>query len=235
VKENLVRRNKEVSSTGLDYSVLDSTAAYLAHEIRNPLSAAFLYCSLLKDQMANASEGIAVVEALERTLDDMNHVVDQVLQLYRPKFAPESIVNMASLLQGLRLEYVSRFKAVAILLSVSGSPFVMGNEHGVRQVFRNLMMNAIQSMPEGGELNISLTEVIQGRIRCEVRDSGPGVPEEQLEQIFAPFFTTKRDGSGLGLAVVAQILRQHDASFGVQNTEKGALFWFEIDRVRREA
>jgi two-component system, sporulation sensor kinase E len=138
------------------------------------------------------------------------------------------------MLQGLRLEYVSRFKAVSILLSVSGSPFVMGNEHGLRQVFRNLIINGIQSMPEGGELNITLIEVVQGRVRCEVRDTGPGIPQEQLENIFTPFYTTKRDGSGLGLAVVAQILRQHDADFGVRDTGTGALFWFEVDRVRRE-
>lgn len=234
VKGNTLRRNKEVSTAGMDYSVLDSTAAYLAHEIRNPLSAAFLYCSVLKDQMEKTPEGASVVEALERTLGDINHVVDQVLQLYRPKFAPESIVNLASLLQGLRVEYVPRFKSVSILLSVSGSPFVMGNEHGLRQVFRNLIINGIQSMPEGGELNITLTEIVQGRVRCEVHDGGSGIPEAQLENIFTPFYTTKSDGSGLGLAVVAQILRQHDADFGVRNTETGALFWFEVDRVRRE-
>jgi len=218
----------------MDYTVLDSTAAYLAHEIRNPLSAAFLYCSILKDQMDDRPESASIVEALERTLGDMNHVVDQVLQLYRPKFAPESIVNLASLLQGLRLEYVSRFKAVSIILSVSGSPFVMGNEHGLRQVLRNLVINGIQAMPEGGELHITLTEIVQGRIRCEVRDTGSGIPEDKLENIFTPFYTTKRDGSGLGLAVVAQILRQHEAEFGVRNLEKGAMFWFEVDRVRRE-
>ncbi len=235
MKGSTLKQHKEVNTAGMDYSVLDSTAAYLAHEIRNPLSAAFLYCSILKDRMVGTPEGASVVEALEKTLGDMNHVVDQVLQLYRPKFAPESIVNLASLLQGLRLEYVSRFKAVSIILSVNGSPFVMGNEHGLRQVFRNLIINGIQSMPEGGELNIALVEIVQGRIRCEVCDTGAGIPEEQLENIFAPFYTTKRDGSGLGLAVVAQILRQHDADFGVRNTQKGAMFWFEVDRVRRES
>jgi len=235
VKGNTLKRSREGENEGMDYTVLDSTAAYLAHEIRNPLSAAFLYCSILKDQMEGQLEGSSIVEALERTLGDMNHVVDQVLQLYRPRFSPESIVNLASLLQGLRLEYVSRFKAVSIVLSISGSPFVMGDEHGLRQVFRNLIINAIQSMPEGGELTITLSEILPGRLRCEIRDTGSGIPEDKLNTIFTPFFTTKKEGSGLGLAVVAQILRHHDAEFGVRNMERGAMFWFEVDRVRRES
>jgi signal transduction histidine kinase len=228
----------------LDVSVLDNTAAYLAHEIRNPLSAAFLYCSILLDLACKEADNTRfdlhslreVVTALDSALGDINHVVQDVLQLYRPQHLLNDIVNLDSLLQSLRLEFDVMFPSIKLTTNIECSPFVRGSEKGLRQVFRNLLLNSMQSLQETenpGHVLIRIYQCNEEYLKCEVCDNGPGIDPDRLPSIFEPFVSSKTEGSGLGLAVVAQVLRQHGAVFGFGNAFEGAMFWFEMQRVRR--
>jgi two-component system, sensor histidine kinase FlrB len=212
--------------------LLDHAAAYLAHELRNPLSAALLFVSLLRDEAKSKDKVLHLVSALERTLTDMNEVIGGVLQFSRQKIMPENIVNIVSIIKELKVEFDTRLNEGELVLDCDGSPFVVGDESGLRQVMRNLLLNAFQAMHSHGTIKVILFESKPGRLRCEVCDNGPGVPLAKQQHIFEPFFTTKNEGTGLGLAVVAQILQHHGATYGVFNNfdNSGATFWFDIDR-----
>jgi len=114
-------------------------------------------------------------------------------------------------------------------------PSLKGDSEHLRQVFLNLILNAIQAMPNGGTLNIETTlqdkkinrdkEVATPFIEVKISDTGIGIPPENRDKIFNPFFTTKKDGTGLGLAISYRILENHKGSISVQSTVgKGTAF-----------
>jgi signal transduction histidine kinase len=107
-----------------------------------------------------------------------------------------------------------------------GLPPVSGNPRGLQQVFLNLMLNAIQAMPDGGVMTVEARQEADA-IRIAVGDTGGGIPEEQLDKIFEPFFTTKEagEGTGLGLSVSYSIVRQHGGRIDVRSPPgEGATF-----------
>jgi signal transduction histidine kinase len=115
-------------------------------------------------------------------------------------------------------------------------PNVWIDREQMKQVFMNLILNAIQAMKDGGSVEISSrlsaksdTEVVREYVQVEVRDTGVGIPPENLEQIFDPFFTSKDEGSGLGLAVSHQIVREHGGFLTVNSTVgKGTSFFVHV-------
>jgi two-component system, NtrC family, sensor kinase len=114
-------------------------------------------------------------------------------------------------------------------------PTVSGNSGKLQQVFMNLIMNARDAMPRGGELTIA-TEAENSSVHVEVSDNGVGIPADQLNKIFDPFFTTKGTGrgTGLGLAVTYGIVREHSGSILVDSVVgRGTTFRLEFPAVRK--
>jgi len=116
-----------------------------------------------------------------------------------------------------------------------GLPAVYGNAGKLQQVFMNLIMNARDAMPRGGELTLA-TESENSTIHVEVADSGVGIPADHLSKIFDPFFTTKATsrGTGLGLAVTYGIIREHSGKIGVESAPgRGTTFRLEFPTARK--
>jgi hypothetical protein len=114
-------------------------------------------------------------------------------------------------------------------------PPVYGNAGKLQQVFMNLIMNARDAMPRGGELTVA-TESENSTVHIEVADNGVGIPSEHLNKIFDPFFTTKATsrGTGLGLAVTYGIIREHSGKIGVESTPgHGTTFRLEFPTARK--
>ena len=102
---------------------------------------------------------------------------------------------------------------------------VIGDEDQLRQVFTNLLLNALQVMPDGGDLTINSDVDSAGACRVTISDSGPGISAAALAKLFTPFYSTRRGGTGLGLAISYAIVRDHGGSIGVENIEgRGAAF-----------
>ncbi len=94
----------------------------------------------------------------------------------------------------------------------------------LKQVFLNLILNSVQAMPEGGELKITTRNTGEG-IEAVVSDTGTGIPEEEQQKIFQPFYTTKEDGIGLGLSIIYGIIKEHGGDIFIESSrEKGASF-----------
>ena len=118
----------------------------------------------------------------------------------------------------------------------SSSLLVQGDKELLHQVFVNLILNAIESMPQGGTLSIVAAKKDEQRVLITVRDTGPGISAEVLPHLFEPFTTTKERGTGLGLAISRRIIDQHAGLLTAENApEGGALFSLELPTPFRSA
>jgi C4-dicarboxylate-specific signal transduction histidine kinase len=203
-------------------------AAGIAHEINNPLEGMANYLSLTKDALARGDVESAGrrLEGVRQGLDRAASVVRQVLAHADPARAGKSRVDLAQVLAETtefvrsRAEFARIRFATALPekpLAVQGSPIMLG------QVAVNLILNACEAQPNGGEVAVSARREGQ-RVVADVADRGPGVPEAQRQRIFEPFFSTK-DSTGLGLSVCHSIVREHGGELVALGRDGGgALF-----------
>ncbi len=230
-------------------AALGEMAAGLAHEIRNPLAAIQGAIQLLLPQgpPRPGAEGRELVpegagEFLGIIADEvkrLNGVVTQFLDYSRPlrvALAPGDVNEV--LRRTVALLQADLPASVKLTVELAPElPRVSCDPEQLRQVFLNLGLNAMQAMPEGGELRISTRlardEVALWRdtprrsdlVEVRFRDSGPGVPEDAREHIFVPFYTTKEKGTGLGLAICQRLVKTHGGTIGVRSAPgEGAEF-----------
>ena len=230
--QDTLRRADRLSSLGL-------LTAGLAHEIRNPLVAIRTFTQLLPERYDDAEfregfQGLALKE-----VDRICGLINDLLSFARPSkpnVAPENVGDVVDNIARI-LETQAKEKGVGIAREFGENlPKVWIDSEQMKQVFMNLILNAIQAMKDGGSIEISTrltakgdTEVIREYVQVEVRDTGVGIPPENLEQIFDPFFTSKDEGSGLGLAVSHQIVREHGGFLTVNSTVgKGTSFFVHV-------
>ncbi len=199
----------------------------LAHEIRNPLNAAVLELHLLGRSIDKLGEGahrdpmkrrVTIVESeikrLERLLTDF-------LELARPRAPHKEPVDLARVLSDvldLEAEALAA-RSVKVLREMDPQAFAIGDVEKLKQVVLNLVVNALDAMPDGGTLWARVGRE-GSEVWMSVADDGPGVDPNILAEIFDPFFTTKAAGTGLGLAIVRKIVDQH-AGRVVVDTAKG--------------
>jgi signal transduction histidine kinase len=210
--EEQLRQNEKLSALGL-------LAAEVAHEIRNPLTVMkMLYHSLdLKFPSGDARNKDAQI--IREKIDLLNKIVEQILDFARtsePKLAP---VNLNQLIEelGLLVRHKLKNQNIRWLVDLkSDLPLILGDSTQLEQVFLNLILNAAEAMPNGGELRIatSLAKHERGSsarlVSVDVKDTGAGMTEEQQRRAFSSLLqTTKRTGTGLGLAIVQRIVESH--------------------------
>ena len=201
---------------------LGKMAAALAHEIRNPLGAIKLFSSLLREEIEDNSSGLIIVEHIESSVHSLNAVISNMLQFARREPLKLTPVNVHSVIRE-QAEYIMRkFKKIKIELQLEGSPFILGSEHALRQAFYNLFLNGVQATSENGVLKVVAFENGEESI-VRISDNGPGISTDILPNIFEPFVTSKNEGTGLGLAVVGEIIKGHKGAIMVKNAN-GAQF-----------
>jgi signal transduction histidine kinase len=230
--QDTLRRADRLSSLGL-------LTAGLAHEIRNPLVAIRTFTQLLPERYNDAEfregfQGLALKE-----VDRICGLINDLLSFARPSkpnVAPEAINDVVENITRI-LETQAKEKNVAIFREFSENlPKVWIDREQMKQVFMNLILNAIQAMQQGGSLSIATRSVARSGadpvgefVQVEVRDTGIGIPEDNLQHIFDPFFTSKDEGSGLGLAVSHQIVQEHGGFVTVESTVgKGTAFFVHV-------
>lgn len=188
-------------------------AASIAHEINNPLQAISGCIDLA--QATSDPEKIKRYLALATTeLERLASVVRRMLDFYRPARAERVPVNVRELMEDVLLLSGKRLQHARVRVQTRWAddiPYVSGVADQLKQVFLNMILNAVEAMPQGGTLDIRGQTVRDGGewVVLSIADSGAGVPPQDLERIFEPFFTTKPDGTGLGLAVSHSIISQH--------------------------
>ncbi len=210
---------------------LGEMAASVAHEIRNPLNSISGFAQLLYERIDENDRLHKFAEIIVDEAKRIEKIVAQTLHFARNDRVPFESVDINEVINsttaGMRDKLASR--SVSMTLDLNPYlPYMRGNEVQLRQVFTNLLANAMDSLEQGGEIRI--TTASEGEtITARFEDTGPGVPDEIKEKIFHPFFTTKTNGTGLGLAVSQKIVEDHGGTMILTELPgRGAVFEIRI-------
>jgi len=219
VREELVLQARvgECEQRRQSLAAFAKLASHVAHEVRNPLSAIMLNTELLEEEAAkcgceNAPEAAALIASIKKEAERLQHLTDEYLAFARPprpSAAHQSLNAVAEELAHLVREEARRSGIVVDTRMSHDCPCAVIDPHQIKQAALNLVRNALQAMPGGGRLTISTEVTPGGSVAMHVDDTGPGVPEALRCQIFEPFFTSKPEGTGLGLPLAAHIVRDH--------------------------
>jgi signal transduction histidine kinase len=203
--------------------------AGIAHEVRNPLGGLELYAGLLRDALGGQPERLEEVRRIEREVGHLKTVVNEFLEFARRPAPHLEAVELQPLCEEVR-ELTRASSTAEIAVDVPRALRVRADPGQLRRVLLNLARNAVTAA-RNGRVQLAAREA-GSRVRVEVRDDGPGIPAALREQIFTPFFTTREKGTGLGLAFVREIVREHGGEVAVADAPGGgSVFSFELPAV----
>ncbi|HEB74745.1 MAG TPA: HAMP domain-containing protein, partial [Nitrospirae bacterium] len=207
-------------------AAIGELAANIAHEINNPLTSVLGYAELMREEedIESMMRDLEIIESESLRARD---IVQQLLEFSRKWPLKIGKVDVNRLLKDvLDLASVNiKDSGIDIETDFSDIPEINADANQLKQVFLNLINNAVQAMPDGGTLTIR-TAKVDNSVVIEVSDTGVGIPDNVAQKIFEPFFTTKRDkGTGLGLPISYRIIKKHEGKIEVKSRmEKGTTF-----------
>lgn len=208
-------------------SALGELSAGLAHEIRNPLGAIEGAVQILRRPELPVPTRQEFGEVVQKEVNRLKDLLSNFLEFARPRPPQRVPTNPDTLLESVKSLAQETAKMSGIHISVESSsslPLVGADPEQMRQVLLNLVINALQAMPNGGQVVLRAGRRSE-HVILQVQDEGGGIDAENLERIFDPFFTTRPEGTGLGLSTAYQIVSQHGGHISVQrNTGKGMTF-----------
>jgi two-component system sensor histidine kinase HydH len=221
--------------------LLERLLARLAHEIRNPLSSLDIHVQLLEEDLGGLlpemrSQLTPRLQIIRGELHRLESIVDHFLRLAGPSELDVESVEVARIVSHvsdlLRPEAAAR--EIQITTQVEPAlPLIRADPVRLTQALMNLVINAMQAVERQGKIEVSANQV-EAAILVKVTDSGPGIPQEKLASIFDPYFTTKSEGSGLGLWIAQQIATAHGGSIQAQNGTSGGAVFAMVLPVQRE-
>ena len=227
------RMNEEIEQSKR-LSVIGEMIAGVAHEVKNPLQNISMGLTLLKYETEGSKECLETIENIMQGVKSLNSIVQDLLDFSKPMnleifdcdindVLDEVLINMNEVFLKNRVKIVKNF--------YKGEKYIKIDGMKIKQVFINIIQNAVESMHDGGEIKIS-TEILSrngtGYTEVRIKDTGSGISEENMGKIFEPFFTTKSKGVGLGMAIVQRIIRLHGGEIKV-NSEVGKGTEFVVD------
>ncbi len=208
-------------------AALGELAAVMAHEVRNPLGVIFNSLTSLRRGLVPTGDNALLLQIIGEEADRLNRIVADLLDFARPyeaQMKPISLEPMIGSAVDAAISAVPTALAKVVVQFSAELPRFQIDGHLMRQAFVNLVVNALQAMPNGGVVTVrAVPEDRGGQLwaKIEVRDEGDGIPAATAERIFQPFFTTKATGTGLGLAVVKRIIDAHHGQVTVQARPEG--------------
>lgn len=226
--EDAIRRADRLSMVG-------TMAAGLAHEIKNPLGGIKGAAQLLQMELDDGSSLSEYPEIMIREAERVNNIIEELLDLSRPRQAVRNEVNIGQVLNEIIMLQRQAFleKGVKFIKYLDPSiPPIRADQNLLTQLFLNLIKNAGEAVGESGEVLITTRidsdyhlsapgERAVPLVQIVIEDDGPGIPADQRERIFTPFYTTKSAGTGLGLATCQKIVSDHQGLLSVQSRKTG--------------
>ncbi len=219
-------------------AALGQLAAGIAHEIRNPLTSINILIHSLTETFPSGNSYREDLKVIAEEINRINEIVDQFLRFAKP--APphlekaEALSIIEDTLQLLRPQIEKQ--RIQVQKEFEPLPLILMDREQMKQAILNLLLNAVQAMPQGGHLSLKGQLPREGRwVQIFIQDSGVGIPGEDIDKLFDPFFTTKEGGMGLGLSIAHRIIDQHDGKIEVVSAPgKGTLFtvWLPIQNER---
>lgn len=191
-------------------NIAGQLAAAIGHEIRNPLTALKGFIQLLSSSNHDDSRSY-IFSILEEEVDRIEAITNELLVLAKPQSVEHVILDVSELLHSVvtLISSQANMQNVQLHLEVGPPVNVLGERNHLKQVFVNLLKNALEVMPEGGEVWLRMKQIGPREIRIEISDQGCGISEEQMAKLGEPFYSTKEKGTGLGLMVSKKIVETH--------------------------
>jgi PAS domain S-box-containing protein len=227
--EEQLRQSQKLEAVG-------ELAAGVAHELGNALGIIGSSVQYLTKSCAAGHPFHEFLEVIHRNVAQADRTIRGLLSFARPRRPSPAPVDITRLLEGtcqLLKGEVAKQHISVVRRFAPGLPWVMADPEQLQQVFLNLLLNAVQAMPEGGVVILAAMVDLEGKqVQIEVADTGLGIPQEHLSRIFDPFFTTKEGGTGLGLSVSARLIRAQGGHISVSSQEgKGSIFTIVLPAV----
>ena len=222
--EGAVRRSERLAGIG-------RLAANIAHEIRNPLASISGSVEVLRKQPGTDAEARPLIDIAVREVDRVNGLISGLLDYARPRTEDRQRLDLGEMVTEIAKVFEQERRSAEVRVVVDAEPGVAveGASGQLRQVLWNLLRNAVTAMPGGGRVRLAVSRRDRTNGASEavlsVSDTGIGIPHEDLDHIFEPFFSRRADGTGLGLAITARIVEDHKGSIEVSSeVGKGTTF-----------
>ena len=216
-------------------SVMGETSAIVAHELRNPLVAIGGFARTLMRNLEEGDPNRQFADIISSEVGRMETIIHDLLDFIRPKkrLRKEVVVDRIVAEAADRFQAELEERGVRLEMDLKTDGLTLDLHPGeIQQVVQNYLINAMQAQPDGGRVEVR-SRLVEGGVRIEVRDDGPGFAEDVGEKLFSPFFSTKTTGSGLGLTICAQIIKSHGGITGAMNNPGGgAVFSFILPLPR---
>ena len=201
---------------------LGGVAAGVAHEIRNPLGGIRLYAGLLERDLASDPQPLALVAKIRIGVEQLDRIVREMLDFTRQIALDRRETELEPVIEeALGFAASQEAPGVRIRRAYAEGLKASVDPHHLGRAVLNLVLNALEAMPEGGTLTLAAAPLEGGGAEIRVEDTGKGIPAEALQRIFDPFFTTKAQGTGLGLAFVQRVAEAHGGSVEASNLPGG--------------
>jgi signal transduction histidine kinase len=217
-------------------SALGKAAAGIAHEVRNPLGTICTSAELIRNRYKLADRDQKLIENVIGEVRRIDRLVGEFLTFAKPEPMRLTAIKPAQIIAQVvhvHAPELARRKVDIEVSDESGAAVVGGDADALNQAILNVMLNAADAMPQGGKLKIGLS-VVGDELLIRFADNGSGLPEEVIDRIFDPFYTTKAHGSGLGLAKVRSVLEAHQGRVDCWNAAgAGAVFEFSLPLVKQ--
>ncbi len=215
-------------------AAMGELTAGVAHEVRNPLGVIRASVQLLEDAQCDPGRINEAAEVIKQEIDRLDRVIKALLDFGRPSKPTLLHTDVNSVIEDVVL-FTNRFaKQAAVHIDFhagDGLPAVSGDPDQLKQVFLNLVTNAVQAMEDsGGDITIT-TSSDRDYVTIRVKDTGPGINPEDLPKVFDPFFTKRAEGTGLGLTIVHRIIDEHDGHIEVESQAGGTTFVVTLPAV----
>ncbi|RIK80973.1 MAG: two-component sensor histidine kinase [Planctomycetota bacterium] len=227
--DELAAKDKELARQNR-LADLGRMASHVAHEVRNSLVPVNLYLSLLRRRLSDDPGSLSVLAKVEAGFTALDATVNDLLNFTAHREPQWRTFLVQDLVEEVLQSVAPQLEAQSIEVTLDVPPHTSAtaDREMLRRAVLNLVLNAIDVMPRGGDLVITSYDR-RGGLELEIADSGPGVPEENLPRLVDPFFTTKPTGAGLGLSIVSRIAEAHGGRLAVMNCpEGGAAFTIEL-------
>ncbi|PAE22489.1 PAS domain-containing sensor histidine kinase [Bacillus sp. 7504-2] len=220
------KRTEEILHRQDKLAAVGQLAAGVAHEIRNPLTSMKGYAEFLLEDETDEQRR-EFVDIILDEINRVNQIVEDFMVLAKPKVVDLKEKNIIPIIKDVLslLEFEARKKKVRMHFEENDDIVqIECDENRLKQVFLNFVKNGIEAMPNGGDITVRV-HVASEQVQISIQDTGVGIPEEKLKRIGEPFYTTKKDGNGLGLMVSYKIIESHNGTVFIESElNKGTTF-----------
>jgi signal transduction histidine kinase len=234
--EELAAKNRELARKNR-LADLGQMASHVAHEVRNNLVPVTLYMSLLRRRIFTDRGCLEILDKIESGFTALDATVHDLLHFTSDRDPHVQSFALRGLIDDVIGSVAPQMDAQSIraVIDVPPGQVIAADRDMLRRAVLNLVLNALDAMPEGGTLTVT-SVAGDGAVELEIADTGPGLSDDAKRRAFEPFYTTKRGGTGLGLAIVSRIADVHHGDVTAMNCpEGGAAFTVRIPFPAKEA